>query len=177
MPLVASYLMKCACVDRFYRAYSGLSGGRILVRASYGSSRDDLCHDCIHNGSRCREIGEFGIDQFFGTNEQRGLHDTVTDLVVGTIAGVLVAVSGGYPIEREILEENRANQCECRCGGLQGIKPSIQYYLLVLPFPNRCKDMRRSGSKVGCSSDQIINPLRPELDRVLDRHDTVILAE
>jgi hypothetical protein len=30
---------------------------------------------------------------------------------------------------------------------------------------------------MGCSSDQIINPLRPELNRVLDRHDTVVLAE
>ena len=42
------------------------------------------------------ELGEFGIDQFFGTHEQRDLHDTITDLIVDAIAGVVVAVSGGY---------------------------------------------------------------------------------
>ena len=45
------------------------------------------------------EIGEFGIDQFFGTHEQRDLYDTMTDLIVDTIAGVVVAVSGGYSIK------------------------------------------------------------------------------
>ncbi|RJS72064.1 hypothetical protein CW696_03620 [ANME-2 cluster archaeon] len=45
------------------------------------------------------EIGEFGIDQVFGTHEQRDLYDTMTDLIADTIAGVIVAVSGGYSIK------------------------------------------------------------------------------
>ncbi|MEA1944264.1 MAG: hypothetical protein U9N07_02840, partial [Euryarchaeota archaeon] len=45
------------------------------------------------------EIGEFGIDQVFGTHEQRDLYDTMTDLIADTIAGVIVAVSGGYLIK------------------------------------------------------------------------------
>ena len=44
-------------------------------------------------------LGEFGIDQFFGMHEQRDLHDTITDLIVDTIAGVVVAVSGGYSMK------------------------------------------------------------------------------
>ncbi len=47
------------------------------------------------------EIGEFGIDQFFGTHEQRDLYDTMTDLIVDTIAGVVVAVSCGCSIKSE----------------------------------------------------------------------------
>jgi hypothetical protein len=45
------------------------------------------------------EIGEFGMDQVFGTHEQRDLYDTMTDLIVDTIAGIIVAVSGGYSIK------------------------------------------------------------------------------
>ncbi len=44
-------------------------------------------------------IGEFGIDQFFGTHEPRDMYDAMTDLIVDTIAGVVVAVSGGYSIK------------------------------------------------------------------------------
>ncbi len=46
-----------------------------------------------------RGIGEFGIDRFFGTYEQMDMYDTMTDLIVDTIAGVIVAVSGGYSIK------------------------------------------------------------------------------
>jgi len=45
------------------------------------------------------EIREFGIDQVFGAHEQGDLYDAMTDLIADTIAGVIVAVSGGYSIK------------------------------------------------------------------------------
>ncbi len=40
------------------------------------------------------ELFEWGIDLAFGTNEQWGLQDTMKDLLVDTLAGIVIAVIG-----------------------------------------------------------------------------------
>jgi hypothetical protein len=53
----------------------------------------------------CWEIGEFTVDQLFGTHEQGGLYDTMTDLIYDTIAGIVVGLVCGTLIKRGTFEE------------------------------------------------------------------------
>jgi hypothetical protein len=51
------------------------------------------------------EFYEWGTDLVFGTNEQWGLQDTMSDLLVDTIGGIIVAIIGVSLIKKGRFEE------------------------------------------------------------------------
>lgn len=51
------------------------------------------------------ELFEWGIDLIFGTHEQWGLQDTMKDLLVDTLAGIVIAVIGVKLVQRGELKK------------------------------------------------------------------------
>jgi len=57
-------------------------------------------------GGALWEIGEYASDRFFGTHEQKGLDDTMKDLIVDLLGGIIVSVGAAYLIEKRGGYEN-----------------------------------------------------------------------